>query len=86
MNYFGYDVLMVMNITDVDDKIIYRSGIVYFYNLRYEVCSYPQVTSPFYYLKGTGVHPDSLMFPGELQCHFKTKFDGIGQGDIKFSS
>ena len=39
MNYFGYDVLMVMNITDVDDKIIYRSGIVYFYNLRYEVCS-----------------------------------------------
>lgn len=23
--YFGYDVLMVMNITDVDDKIIVRS-------------------------------------------------------------
>ena len=39
MNYFGYDVLMVMNITDVDDKIIYRSGIVCFYNLRCEVCS-----------------------------------------------
>ena len=39
-----------------------------------------------YYLKGTGVHPDSLMFPGELQCHFKTKFDGIGQGVIKCSS
>jgi len=29
MNYFGYDVLMVMNITDVDDKIIYRSRTNY---------------------------------------------------------
>lgn len=31
-NYFGFEVLYVMNITDVDDKIIKRARSEYFFN------------------------------------------------------
>lgn len=31
-NYFGYDVLYVMNITDIDDKIIKRARQTYLYD------------------------------------------------------
>lgn len=31
-NYFGYDILYVMNITDIDDKIIKRARQNYLYD------------------------------------------------------
>lgn len=54
-DYFGYNVLYVMNITDVDDKIIKRARHIYFYeeyvkadkSLEEILCDHKEVLNHF---------------------------------------